>query len=236
MPCSSRRSATWSATPSPTPSRTPASPWPCARSRATSSSSSVTDQGQGIAAADQQRIFERFYRVDAARSRATGGTGLGLAIVKHVAANHGGEVTVWSEPGRGSTFTAAAPLDDASAASATPTRGRPTTRSTSAERRPVRRTRPSALSPPGAQPPDEPHAVSRILVVEDEESFSDPLSYLLRRKRATRSPSPRPGPTRSPSSTRTAPTSSCSTSCCPACPASTCAGSCASAAPCRSSC
>jgi two-component system sensor histidine kinase SenX3 len=65
----------------------------------------VTDQGQGIAAADQQRIFERFYRVDAARSRATGGTGLGLSIVKHVAANHGGEVTVWSEPGRGSTFT-----------------------------------------------------------------------------------------------------------------------------------
>jgi two-component system sensor histidine kinase SenX3 len=65
----------------------------------------VTDQGHGIAAADQQRIFERFYRVDAARSRSTGGTGLGLSIVKHVAANHGGEVTVWSEPGRGSTFT-----------------------------------------------------------------------------------------------------------------------------------
>ncbi len=65
----------------------------------------VTDQGQGIAMADQQRIFERFYRVDAARSRTTGGTGLGLSIVKHVAANHGGEVSVWSEPGRGSTFT-----------------------------------------------------------------------------------------------------------------------------------
>jgi two-component system sensor histidine kinase SenX3 len=65
----------------------------------------VTDQGQGIPEADQQRIFERFYRVDEARSRATGGTGLGLAIVKHVCANHGGEVTVWSEPGRGSTFT-----------------------------------------------------------------------------------------------------------------------------------
>jgi two-component system sensor histidine kinase SenX3 len=66
---------------------------------------SVTDQGQGIPPADQERIFERFYRVDAARSRATGGTGLGLAIVKHVCANHGGEVTVWSEEGRGSTFT-----------------------------------------------------------------------------------------------------------------------------------
>ncbi len=65
----------------------------------------VTDQGQGIPLSDQERIFERFYRVDGARSRATGGTGLGLAIVKHVCANHGGEVTVWSEPGHGSTFT-----------------------------------------------------------------------------------------------------------------------------------
>jgi two-component system, OmpR family, sensor histidine kinase SenX3 len=65
----------------------------------------VTDQGHGIAVADQQRIFERFYRVDSARSRSTGGTGLGLSIVKHVAANHGGDVSVWSEPGQGSTFT-----------------------------------------------------------------------------------------------------------------------------------
>ena len=65
----------------------------------------VADQGQGIPESDQGRIFERFYRVDAARSRATGGTGLGLAIVKHICANHGGEVTVWSEQGHGSTFT-----------------------------------------------------------------------------------------------------------------------------------
>ena len=65
----------------------------------------VIDQGQGIPAAEQSRVFERFYRVDAARSRATGGTGLGLSIDKHVAANPGGEVGVWSEPGRGSTFT-----------------------------------------------------------------------------------------------------------------------------------
>lgn len=65
----------------------------------------VTDQGVGIAEADQSRIFERFYRVDPARSRDTGGTGLGLAIVKHVCANHGGEVTVWSQPGHGATFT-----------------------------------------------------------------------------------------------------------------------------------
>jgi two-component system sensor histidine kinase SenX3 len=65
----------------------------------------VTDQGAGIPEADQGRIFERFYRVDAARSRSTGGTGLGLAIVKHICENAGGEVSVWSEPDRGSTFT-----------------------------------------------------------------------------------------------------------------------------------
>jgi two-component system sensor histidine kinase SenX3 len=65
----------------------------------------VTDRGIGIAPHLHQRVFERFFRVDPARSRATGGTGLGLAIVKHVAANHGGEVRVWSRPGTGSTFT-----------------------------------------------------------------------------------------------------------------------------------
>ncbi|MFE4194597.1 sensor histidine kinase [Paenarthrobacter sp. NPDC056912] len=66
---------------------------------------SVTDQGDGLTPEDQERVFERFYRVDAARSRHTGGTGLGLSIVKHVVSNHGGEVTVWSQPGQGSTFT-----------------------------------------------------------------------------------------------------------------------------------
>ena len=66
---------------------------------------SVTDQGEGLSAEDQERVFERFYRVDSARSRHTGGTGLGLSIVKHVASNHGGEVTLWSQPGQGSTFT-----------------------------------------------------------------------------------------------------------------------------------
>ncbi|MFF1607222.1 sensor histidine kinase [Amycolatopsis sp. NPDC058278] len=65
----------------------------------------VTDRGIGIAEDEQQRVFERFYRADKARSRATGGTGLGLAIVKHVAANHGGSVGLWSRPGTGSTFT-----------------------------------------------------------------------------------------------------------------------------------
>ncbi len=65
----------------------------------------VADQGIGIAPSDQDRIFERFYRADPARSRATGGTGLGLAIVKHIATNHGGRVSVRSEVGKGSTFT-----------------------------------------------------------------------------------------------------------------------------------
>ncbi|GAA2745025.1 MULTISPECIES: sensor histidine kinase [Kitasatospora] len=66
---------------------------------------SVTDQGIGISEKDRERIFERFYRVDPARSRATGGTGLGLSIVKHVAASHRGTVSVWSVEGQGSTFT-----------------------------------------------------------------------------------------------------------------------------------
>lgn len=69
----------------------------------------VTDRGIGIAKADQGRLFERFFRVDKARSRATGGTGLGLAIVKHVAANHNGTIRLWSQPGTGSTFTLSIP-------------------------------------------------------------------------------------------------------------------------------
>ena len=65
----------------------------------------VDDDGPGIEPKHRERIFERFYRVDKARSRATGGTGLGLSIVRHVAANHGGTVTVESREGEGSTFT-----------------------------------------------------------------------------------------------------------------------------------
>ncbi|MGH3419740.1 MAG: sensor histidine kinase, partial [Streptosporangiaceae bacterium] len=71
---------------------------------------SVADQGIGIPERDLERIFERFYRVDPARSRATGGTGLGLAIVKHVMAAHSGKVTVRSLEGAGSTFTLFIPL------------------------------------------------------------------------------------------------------------------------------
>jgi two-component system sensor histidine kinase SenX3 len=70
----------------------------------------VTDRGVGIAPEYTERVFERFFRIDQARSRATGGTGLGLAIVKHVAANHGGTATVWSRPGTGSTFTIGLPV------------------------------------------------------------------------------------------------------------------------------
>ena len=70
----------------------------------------VADQGIGIPARDIDRIFERFYRVDKARSRVTGGTGLGLSIVRHVAANHGGEVLVSSEEGKGSTFVLRLPV------------------------------------------------------------------------------------------------------------------------------
>lgn len=69
----------------------------------------VTDQGIGIPTTELDRIFERFYRVDPARSRVTGGTGLGLSIVKHVCANHGGDCEVWSKVGEGSTFTVRLP-------------------------------------------------------------------------------------------------------------------------------
>lgn len=81
---------------------------------------SVTDEGIGIAEKDVERVFERFYRSDPARSRATGGTGLGLAIVKHVMANHGGSVAVRSTEGHGSTFTLRLPVHPEHAESTTP--------------------------------------------------------------------------------------------------------------------
>ncbi|MFN2494577.1 MAG: sensor histidine kinase [Pseudonocardiaceae bacterium] len=85
----------------------------------------VTDRGIGIAPEHQERVFERFFRVDPARSRVTGGTGLGLAIVKHVAANHGGDVRLWSRPGTGSTFTLRVPAHPAGSGSAAHTPSRP---------------------------------------------------------------------------------------------------------------
>jgi two-component system sensor histidine kinase SenX3 len=94
------------------------------RDGASAAQISVADQGIGIPERDLERIFERFYRVDAARSRATGGTGLGLAIVKHVVAAHGGKVTVWSKEGVGSTFTLRLPaIKDTPTADGTPAAG-----------------------------------------------------------------------------------------------------------------
>ena len=88
----------------------------------------VSDHGPGIPEDEQDRIFERFFRSDPARSRTTGGTGLGLSIVKHAVANHGGVVEVWSQPGSGATFTirlprANQPAGAAAAAAATTMRG-----------------------------------------------------------------------------------------------------------------
>jgi two-component system sensor histidine kinase SenX3 len=71
---------------------------------------SVTDAGLGISESEQERIFERFYRIDPSRSRETGGTGLGLSIVKHIVGNHGGEIKLFSKPGVGSTFTIRIPI------------------------------------------------------------------------------------------------------------------------------
>ena len=69
----------------------------------------IVDQGLGIAPKDHERIFERFYRVDRARSRSTGGTGLGLSIVRHVVDNHGGKIELKSNEGEGATFTVVLP-------------------------------------------------------------------------------------------------------------------------------
>ena len=95
QPAGQRRSAT---------RRTPARSWHPSRRTTGPSCSASRDTGTGIPSKELARVFERFYRVDRARSRETGGTGLGLAIVRHVAENHGGTVTVESELGRGSTF------------------------------------------------------------------------------------------------------------------------------------
>ncbi len=93
----------------------------------------VTDRGIGIAEADQERVFERFYRADQARSRRTGGTGLGLSIVKHAVQRHGGEVRLWSRPGRGSTFTIRLPRTEAPPDEAPKKRGRKKSASSAAK-------------------------------------------------------------------------------------------------------
>jgi len=73
----------------------------------------VTDQGPGMSNEEAERVFERFYRTDQARSRTTGGTGLGLSIVKHIVNHHGGDIKVWSLPGQGSSFTIRLPRNPA---------------------------------------------------------------------------------------------------------------------------
>ena len=111
----------------------------------------VTDRGIGIPPEYTERVFERFFRIDPARSRSTGGTGLGLAIVKHVAANHGGSVTVWSRPGTGSTFTLRLP-----AVPQQPSFEQPASAPRSSEvmtsERPVSQLPPSEPSPNGPSP------------------------------------------------------------------------------------
>ncbi|WP_194410933.1 sensor histidine kinase [Microbacterium cremeum] len=97
----------------------------------------VTDRGIGIAEGEQDRVFERFYRADPARARRTGGSGLGLSIVKHAVQRHGGEVRLWSRPGRGSTFTIRLPQIEAPAADPTPKRGRKKKRATATPARPA---------------------------------------------------------------------------------------------------
>jgi len=92
----------------------------------------VTDRGIGIAEGDQERVFERFYRADPARARRTGGTGLGLSIVKHAVQRHGGEVRLWSRPGRGSTFTIRLPETEPPADQPAPKRRRKKKQATAA--------------------------------------------------------------------------------------------------------
>ena len=137
----------------------------------------MVDQGIGIPAEDIERIFERFYRVDPARHRSTGGTGLGLAIVKHVAATHGGDISVWSVQGQGSTFTLTLPRNSSPehGSGTHPGRGRRTPR----PRRPTHRhARPTTDPQNTAGDP----LMTRVLVVEDEESYSDALAYMLRKE------------------------------------------------------
>ena len=141
----------------------------------------VSDNGIGIPEREQTRIFERFYRVDYARSRANGGTGLGLAIVKHIAASHNGEVRVWSQPGQGSTFTISLPAHQPVHR---PTRAEPSPSRPNPARQPDRarrRTRPCRTQA-DPNPTAGVTTMTRVLVVEDEESYREALAYMLRKE------------------------------------------------------
>ncbi len=142
----------------------------------------VTDRGIGIALEDQERVFERFFRGDKARSRATGGSGLGLAIVKHVAANHGGTIGVWSKPGTGSTFTLSIPafVSASPPANDAPEQllGREDQAQVTTRGRTEWVTRANEMQ---SEDEEEPLMTS-VLIVEDEESLADPLAFLLRKE------------------------------------------------------
>src|SRR5699024_7900326 len=125
---------------------------------------SVKDQGIGISKENLERVFERFFRVDKARSRDTGGSGLGLAIVKHIATDHGGQVTAWSMAGQGSTFTLHIPERGRTEPSTAG--GSDRIRTAAAEQAPGKGSR----------------RMARILIGEDGESFADPLPHSLRKE------------------------------------------------------
>lgn len=121
----------------------------------------VTDRGIGIAEGEQDRVFERFYRADPARARRTGGSGLGLSIVKHAVQRHGGEVRLWSRPGRGSTFTIRLPQADAPEVDPAPKRGRKKRRASSADASAVQKAPAgsAAPAPAGSAAPAAPAPV-----------------------------------------------------------------------------
>jgi two-component system sensor histidine kinase SenX3 len=132
----------------------------------------VTDRGIGIAEGEQDRVFERFYRADPARARRTGGSGLGLSIVKHAVQRHGGEVRLWSRPGRGSTFTIRLPQIDAPDIQPEP-------------KRPRRKKRPAA-APSAAAPSTAPAPTAASVPPPAEPSVPPPADPSVSAARAAR--------------------------------------------------